>query len=167
MRYNYTAIPYITSAAYDNDGNLFVAGYGLTSGNSLLLAELAKGGSTLVAMAVPPKLRYGAIRWDGQYIAIVTAGFRARAAEVQQLAVTGSSVQIVHSAKLKPGRADAPVGINFAQQRNVMVMQVGHHTLAFWKYPNGGRPEQTIDLGKGNQNLAGWPVFSAGSTSKR
>lgn len=74
---------------FDNQGDLFILG---TSPSRAVLAELPKGSSTFVDIAVNAVVRAPAqVQWDGQYLALAELGNRV----LYRLSVSGSTARVV------------------------------------------------------------------------
>ena len=65
--YNDANIPHMSYASYDGAGNLFLDG--VTSSHKVVVAELAKGGTHLQAIALNQTIaNAGGVGWDGTYL---------------------------------------------------------------------------------------------------
>lgn len=129
------------ACAYDNMGNLFIDGYD----NSLkfALAELSKGSSTFVGIAVPKKIRvYSAIQWDGKYVALGNVDKN----RVYQLQISGAKAKIVGSTPLTDGNhVDFFSVVKLGSGKTKLVgPDYGGANVKIWEYPAGGVSIKTI-----------------------
>ena len=130
--------------AYDDNGNLFVNGYGGSSGSEFALAELAFGASSFTA--IPLSYLVGGpdqLQWDGSYLAYQT---NARYGKISRLQVTGSSATIVGTVSFKGVRHGATQSwiydghITFPYN----IRGSSANVISSWNYPKGGKATNTI-----------------------
>lgn len=122
--------------AYDSSGDLYVDGYGDKS--SFQLAELPAGADQMIGLPIPALNNKdhgaGGIQWDGQYVAIEDWQKRV----IYRLAVSGSQASI--AGKLRPGGIGKRYSAQFSIQGKSLLFPLTYGRLAFYKYPQGGRP---------------------------
>lgn len=144
-------VPLGTSSlcAYDNDGNLFVYGYGLVEhgmpGAISGVVELQKGTKKFRAISFPPSsppYEPRALQWDGQYLAIGGQPASLERYEISRFnAIDKGTVpfNVLHevgSAWIQGGKV---VLINFGGQGSYPPVQID-------RYPAGGNPIRTLDV---------------------
>jgi DNA-binding beta-propeller fold protein YncE len=121
---------------YDSAGNLYVDGYGAKS--SFQLAELPKGGDTLVGLPINELNNKdhgaGGLQWDGQYVAVEDSQKRV----VYRIAVSGSQASIAD--RLRPKGIEHRYAAQFSIQGKSLLFPLTYGRMAFYKYPQGGRP---------------------------
>lgn len=121
---------------YDSTGNLYVDGYGAKS--SFQLAELPKGGDTLVGLPIEELNNKdhgaGGLQWDGQYLAVEDSQKR----DMYRIAVSGSQASI--AGKLRPKGISNRYAAQFSIQGKSLLFPLTYGRMAFYKYPQGGRP---------------------------
>jgi hypothetical protein len=124
-------------AAYDDSGNLFVAGSTAQQSGEPIFAELLKGSSKLTTISIPNvPCCNGGMQWDGQYFALQVN------LTIYQILVTGSSGKVVNTIQLKdPGwynllRSEFWID----RQRSQVIIPVQRHNrhLGIFGYPEGG-----------------------------
>ncbi|HEY2554080.1 MAG TPA: hypothetical protein VGI15_02425, partial [Candidatus Cybelea sp.] len=116
---------------YDDKGDLFVDGF---EGSSPALAELPKGGSTFVPIALSHGLLFpGAVQWHGRYLAVGDQSAHA----IYHFAIRGGNAKEIGVTQLG-GSSDI---VEFwIQKPDVVGADAGNETAAIWKYPSGGAP---------------------------
>ena len=119
-----------SAIAYDDSGNLFVAG-------AHAVKELSQGATALraVVWSGPRRARVGAMQWDGRYLAIENApSTKTAVATVSRYAVNGTHLTFVDSIALASSAAPlrfAVLGEQLFAPATAGVAQYG--------YPQGGR----------------------------
>ena len=126
--------------SYDDKGDLFVdASYDVAS-EAFAFVELPKDGKSLQAVTLNRSFRVpgGGVGWDGKHVVVGDS----KPSVIYRFAINGSSGTQVGSTRLRGARSIAQflvignqiVGANFNGE-----------SVAFWSYPNGGMPTQTIN----------------------
>ena len=138
----------ILSCAYDDKGNLFIAGRSAKLG-SFRLAELRKGASHFTHVSLPKQpvsLQASHVQWDGTYLALTllkTVQGKVEATLIYRVRVsgkTGTIVSVTHlnSSGTQPLSTWIEGGIVAANQTETP------HDIGFWQYPSGGMPIKVI-----------------------
>ncbi len=126
------------TCSYDNNGNLFINGGAFPQP---ALFELPKGAKKVVNITLPAmnglKKAAGAIRWDGKYLAFADAEHT-----VYLLAISGTKARIAGRVRLDGVKHIENIWI---EQNSIAASSPGE--VLVWKYPAGGRPIRTINLG--------------------
>jgi hypothetical protein len=131
--------PFTSShCAYDNNGNLFIAGFAVTS-DDLKIAELPKGGSNFSTLSIDKTGKAdGSIHWDGKYMAVSTQASEGHV--VYRFTVQGSQATVVQTV-----RFTRQVTGFFWIQGHVLIAARRvrgdrfNPAIALWHYPRGGR----------------------------
>jgi hypothetical protein len=129
---------------YDKQGNLFVDG---EAAGSIYFgfAELPTGKARFTDISVNGAFTdAGAVQWDGRYIAVQTLGSGRSPALIYRLQVSGSTATIVGTTTLRSNRNRYNGGQFWIQGSRVIGPDNSGETVAFWKYPAGGRGLKTI-----------------------
>lgn len=137
---------------YDDAGNLFVDG--LDSSENFELAELPSGSATLQTIALNQSVGFpGGIQWDGQYVAIGDQYYdNQHKSAIYQVSVSGSSATVEGTTVLG-GSCDALQFVissagshkKSRQQANTAIApDVCEGSVAFYNYPSGGPPTNTL-----------------------
>jgi hypothetical protein len=127
------------TTTYDSSGDLFVE-QTYNPGKLQATAWLQKGGSTFQPFALKPhrSTGYGALRWDGQYLA---NGILVHKADVKRYAIIGNYAEVVGSVQLN----NYDVGRPFWIQGSGLTAVCGQYaSVCFYNYPAGGNPTKTI-----------------------
>ena len=143
--YDDSAVTGYTFCTYDEEGNLYVAGY-QTYDYGPRLSELKRGDSAFIGIKVNHLSRGGpgTLQWFGGYLAYATLrGFGGKVAHdaVQLIKITGSKGTIVGRTRFHGGQPWMWI------QGNIMI---GPHKIkygrgiAYWSYPAGGEPIKVI-----------------------
>lgn len=137
-------------AGYDNNGNLFVTGYGYNGNPTFGVVELEKGAQKFRNISFPPSSPFGGyepepVQWDGQYIAIGTAVSVVRY-EIQNFTAV---------AKGETEFRDLHTLANaWIQDRKIVVVNIfgsgGYPPVQIDRYPAGGKPIKTPNGFSGN-----------------
>jgi hypothetical protein len=149
----------ILYCGYDNNGNLFIGGYGP---QHFAMAELAKGSSSFSNISLNQTIvNPGQIQWDGQYLTVQEQQHPV----IYRVAVSGSQASVV-------GTTHFLGPIVYASQSwisggtVVMWMKRRDHgiprAIGIWKYPKGGKPLTLIN-GHGYLEVYGVTVSVAPS----
>ncbi len=130
---------FVESCVYDNAGNIFLSGISVYS--KFILAELPKGGDSLVEIATDIKTDDPtALRWDGEHLAVIIIPDRRGGAQVKQLEISGSSARTVgkvHIFPTKHGYFRHPYGWI---DSNAFFWTYNNEYLGVWDYSQGGKP---------------------------
>ncbi len=126
---------------YDNNGNLLIDG---RNDQKPAFAELPKGSNDFTVFSIPESVGApGQVQWDGKYITYESYDLTR---QIFQLSVSGSEAEIVSSTKFKsmPKRSYPSwiYGSNVVVPYNIRGIRA--NVIGVWKYPNGGRPVNTI-----------------------
>ena len=154
--------------AYDNRGNLFIAGSG--SSSLFALAELPKEDDTLINLAVNEN-GFTSIgdfmNWDGKYLAINASpgSGRFRPQLIYQVQVSGSTASVVRALHFHHWVGE---GQSFSLQGAYLVSSEGGRDehlrrVALWKYPAGGQP---VMFASGHAFCWGFTVSVAASAPR-
>jgi hypothetical protein len=133
-----------TYCTYDDSGNLFVNGYGGSSGSDFALAELASGASGLTTISVSNAVgNPGQLHWDGKYL--VYQSF-SKYGKLSRLQISGSSATIVGTITLKGIKHHVSQSWLYNGQITVPYSVRGQraNVISTWNYPKGGRATNTI-----------------------
>ncbi|MGA8575525.1 MAG: hypothetical protein WB609_07555 [Candidatus Cybelea sp.] len=118
---------------YDNRGNLYVDGSGVTP-----LARLRKGRSTFEPITVDQTIEFaGNVQWHGGYLAVGDQ----ETSNIYQFAINGTAATKAGTTTLDGGDA---AGF-WIQNHDVIALQGGN--VGIWSYPAGGPPVDTIAAG--------------------
>lgn len=135
---------YYYGCSYDDKGNLFADGWDAYLGDTFALAELTKAGR-MKGVTLLPNLKpvlLGAVRWDGQYVAIANAGF------IFKYAVQGHYAYYRGFTSLTSHWS--PIGLFWitnvgGSQKILAPDHLGNDAaVQLWNYPAGGKPTATI-----------------------
>jgi hypothetical protein len=143
----YTA-PLSYTSAYDDQGNLFLAGSFGTG-----IAELPSGSQTFTSISLNEDVgNIGPVQWDGSYITLQPIQGPLR---IYRIAVSGSSGTVVGETKL--GRYMKRIGNSsiVPSDGTFVVPFSSHgsqtHTLGIWNYPKPGHVIKLINkIGAGD-----------------
>jgi hypothetical protein len=140
--YSDPEVPTFAACSYDDRGNLFID----SSGASDPLAELPKGGKSIIGIAFPA-YSLGNIQWDGHYLAIQNRIHGNKGpATIDQVQVLGSAARIVSTTYLYANRnKQEGAGIQFwiVGDRILMPSVIRNGldaVIGVWSYPGGGKP---------------------------
>lgn len=149
---------------YDNQGNLFMDGFG-ASGTEL--AELPKGGSTITDISLGNQNIGGnpwSVQWDGTYITI--EGVLNTNATINRLQISASTATIVGQTTFN--EVTHGVRGSWIQGNKVLLpwgpMRSGHAKIGIWPYPAGGKVSRIFnnkDFGTGLTHLNDLTISSA------
>lgn len=135
-----------SSAAYDNDGNLFVMGYIFDEPD--VFAELPSGGSQLENIAINQYFYDSpGIQWDGQYLAV------AAQQSISRVSVTGSNGTVVGTTVLRLDPHFQGVAGLFLIHKGVLITPFNNGSnsrVGFWNYPAGGKPVKVLKRYEGS-----------------
>jgi hypothetical protein len=126
------------SAAYDDEGDLFVSG--ITASSGYVLLELSKGGNSFETITLHPNIRPGSFQWHRNYLAVGSFDgiyhFAIRGTKGREVGFTPIDGFLVAQFWISDGYV---VGANPANENAEM-----------WKYPVGGPVFETL---QGNFDL--------------
>jgi hypothetical protein len=149
--------PYCTGMAsayfdgYDDRGDLFVDG--ITSGDTVGVVELPKGGSTCENITLSQSLEFpGGIQWYDKYLAVEDQ----EAQVIYHFAIHGTNAKEIGTTELG-GSLDVPAF--YIQKPYVVGADAGNDNVEMWKYPAGGPVFKTI---QGNFDLPVGLIVSVG-----
>lgn len=136
-------VPY--RCAYDNAGDLFVNGNGVSAYN-FELAELPKRGDSLKAITINPTFEGGGevpLVWDGKYITVgILNGNTGNSLTIYRFAVNGSKGTQVDSVTL-----NSLIVEDWLVRSNRLIASSGFNpngVVGYYDYPAGGSPTKTI-----------------------
>lgn len=148
-------IKHVAFCGFDSKGNLFIDGTGM--GGAFQLAELPRGGTALVDIAVSaPIIAPGQVQWDGTNLAVGDAG--ATPSVIYQLSVSGSTAGTVGTTTLDGTKSVRQFSIEGSQ----VIGPDFNAAVGIWEYPAGGNPVTTITSVRGYG-----AAVSAGTGSER
>lgn len=134
VKYRATFLP--TGVAYDDRGNLFVAG----RAGLLALGELARGKHKVWTFSVPGYDFFGEVRWDGKYVDVSAYEY------IVRFAIDGKTAEPAGSVILDVGKYVGGYCINGS---NIVATNwLGSRTYPWvarvFNWPDGGSPTKTI-----------------------
>jgi hypothetical protein len=146
--------------AYDNDGNLFLAGVE----NSDSIVRFANGSFTTVTLNQTFNYLWD-LQWDGKYLAIDDFF---ESGKIYRVKVSGSTGTVKQTITLGGGRF---YGYFTWLQNGAFISPVGGNArrLAFWSYPSGGKPIKKFsakDIKSGRGPIRGITVSVAPSRTR-
>jgi hypothetical protein len=124
---------------YDNQGNLFVDGYG---GALIDLAELPSGSGSFEIISINQSIGGNpwSIQWDGKYMTV--EGISEKSVQLSRLQISGTTATIVSTTKFS--RTMSKARASWITGSTVLVPFGNIHGIGFWKYPNGGKAERVF-----------------------
>ncbi len=135
--YSDANIPHMFYAGYDGAGNLFVDG--TTSSRKVVVAELAKGSTHIVAIPLNQTIATaGGVAWDGTYLDVADVS----ASVIYRFKIAGGKGTKAGSIPLKDS---AYVDEFSIQGPQVVVPDYINGKVRYYKFPGGGTPVKTID----------------------
>lgn len=146
------------SCTYDNEGNLFLVGNGLS--------ELPKGSQTFTRVSLNKSIqRVGQVQWDGTYVTLQSIG---SPATIFQIQVSGSAGTVVGETKLSRYMRNEQYSWITASDGTVAMPFSQHGTettqIGVWKYPAGGHANKVIKkIGAGDHGFGSVTVSVAPS----
>jgi hypothetical protein len=128
------------SCTYDDQGNLFVDGYGYNSMSPFVFGEVPKGEWKFKAIGLHPiPFQPAAVRWDGKYVAVAVTGY------IYRFAIRDRKATNVGSLHLDDVYWIAGLWIRGAKVIVTDRSGSGYYPQAlFYAYPAGGEPTRTI-----------------------
>jgi len=127
---------------YDSSGNLFVLGDSYPGGQGPQFYELPKGGTSLVAVKLPTKVKgIGQVQWDGRYLTIASMS----GPTVYRLVIKNNTAKVVGTSQFGGVASKAQQSwihdglIVFPFNVRGTAPNVGA-----WNYPQGGAPIATL-----------------------
>jgi hypothetical protein len=133
-----------SSAAYDDNGDLFVDGIGGYNSYPTRYGELSSGSGSFTDITLNESLLSpDYLQWDNGKLLIQNVG-RARNSLISQVRISGSSGVVVKTISFNKWTAN--VGLPDIKG-DVMVAPTGHGAprhVGFWKYPKGGKPTMIL-----------------------
>jgi hypothetical protein len=129
------------SVGFDGSENLFVDGSNM-NGNQFEMAELPKGGTTLVAVTLNQPISIpGGVHWDGKYLAVGDQVCINCASIIYEFSMSGSIGS-------KVGETDLTNSCDvikfWLQGKRVIAPNDCTPNVMYFKYPAGGDPTKTI-----------------------
>ena len=142
MASNFNFLQY---GGYDPKGDFFAFGdYGTEFSGEGELAELPKGGKSIIPVLVNQHIYADEVQWDGKYLAIGGNGYPDQPVPVYQVNVSGSHATVVNTVELEDSH-ETRVRQQFWIQGNRIIQGFDHvRDLGIWRYPQGGSPASTI-----------------------
>lgn len=132
--------------AYDDNGNLFVEGYGAGSGVHVALEELTRGARLFEQITLQNVPAYpNGLQWDGNYLAVGTgtlSGPSSGDTYVYHMRISNAFAKTIATTRLKENGPTA----NFFIAGSTIVVSGGETqpNVALFPYPTGGSPSQTV-----------------------
>jgi hypothetical protein len=137
------------SLTYDNQGNLFAVAIPGGSDRSAGLIELPKGASRVGSIGwngMNPS-HLGAIEWDGRYLAVETPESGSRSITISRYRVNGG--QATSAGRIAFAGAGSPLQFSIHGGQVIMpnpsVSGAGAAAIAFYSYPGGDGPRQSVE----------------------
>jgi hypothetical protein len=129
---------------YDSKGNLFVDGYGGSSGADFALAQLPSGAFGFTIIAVNNSVRNpGQLQWDGQYLTYQSLN---KYGKLSQLEIDGSSAIIINTITLEGIKHHVSQSWLFDGRIVVPYVIQGQrvNAISIWNYPEAKRATHTV-----------------------
>ena len=127
---------------YDGAGNLFLDG--VRKSGSFELAELPRGKRAFIEIALHRNIAApGQVQWDGANVAVGDTG--AKPSAIYQFSVDGRKATEVGSTTLDGTKSVRQFWI----EGNTVVAPDFERDVGFWRYPQGGKPTDTISAVSG------------------
>ena len=163
--YNSGFGPWGESASYDNAGNLFVDG---VSESGIGLAELPQGGGSFSSISISPPIatHVGRLQWDGTYLTLESGVGLQRQPNlltINRLSISDSIATVVSTTTFKNIRRDALWSWIY-DDAIIVPDGRGCRNVAYWKYPNGGKPTKTLKAPAGKTAIISAVTISVGSS---
>jgi hypothetical protein len=130
---------------YDDSGDLFVDGFGLTG--RAALSELAKGAATLASLRLQPQVGWAAgLAWDGQHVAmgdsVADKFMPSQPPNVIYLLTVGQGLAQLDQTMPLGGAGDV---VQFwLHGKTVIAPDARNEDVGFFRYPQGGNPTKMI-----------------------
>jgi hypothetical protein len=136
--YSNPAMYHYQSCAYDDVGNLFLAG----SGGSSSFAKLPKGSSTFINYTLPFS-GVGGMVWDGTFLAVGSTV--SSHATIYRLKIATGKVRVKGTVALQRGSHQVRLAYFWVENHN-LVAAFGQLSgfVGFWDYPTGGALEKLL-----------------------
>lgn len=127
---------------YDSSGNLFVLGDSYPGGQGPQFYELAKGGTALVAVKLPKKVKgIGQVQWEGHYLTIASMN----GPTVYRLMIENNTAKVVGSSQFSGVATKAQQSWIY---NGLIVFPFNVRgtspNVGVWSYPEGGAPIATL-----------------------
>lgn len=128
------------------------------------LAGLASGSDSFRVIALNKHLKDGfqqSVQWDGSHMTISNSEDPAHdPVSVYRLRISGDTAAVIGTTQLH-NRKNHHAGQSWIQGNTIIgIDYTGYRDVAFWAFPNGGKPEQRITRvgGLRTENLYGVTV---------
>lgn len=159
---DYPAIGLMLWCGYDDKGNLFVDGIPSGGSSEFGLAELPRGGKSLITIKTKGIRFPGAIQWAHGKLTIGDPSYKTGSV-IHQVQISGTTAKNVGLTVLKDSYE---VFEGWIAGNMVIGPDEGNSTdiVQLWKYPQGGKPTGT--LSKGNSGFFNGPIGAAVSVAK-
>lgn len=150
--------------AYDDAGNLY-----LSAGNSVHppymdIVRMSGGSGVFQTLNVSKKVYQPAcLQWSGSYLTVTSGGNRTPLA-VYRLAISGDTAKVVGTTVLA-SKKNKMMGQSYIQGHTIVATDYtghGYQNIAFWAYPNGGKPQRRIKRAGGPAEQLSGVAISAG-----
>jgi hypothetical protein len=139
--------PFVTEyVTYDDDGNIFAAGYPGGSDPWLVLGELPKGARELEHIKLDKRTGApGSIAWDGTRVAVGTGGFVLKGApRIYRVKISGTSGRVTgETVPRDPAMYVRPI-FSLLAGSVVSIAGSAGDRVDVWPYPSGGTRTQYI-----------------------
>ena len=133
---------------YDDKGNLFADGLGLTGGFKFV--ELPHGGNAFIKIALDQKLHWpGGVQWDGQYLTAGDQGLFGKNSVIYQFVIDGNRGTTVGSTPLLGSFEVAQFWIDGSRIIGPDSGRESGNGVRIWRYPTGGHPRRSLIDGFG------------------
>ena len=155
------------TCSYDDKGNLYIGAS--TQSQLFVIAELPKESNTFITISVDAAFRGGNfLQWDGKHVAVTNAA-PSKPVRVLQVAIAGSSGNVVKTTKLQGSLAY--VKYFWIQDGTIVTPRGGGgwraRVIGLWKYPAGGKTFGTITLPKNKGSIASGITISRGVSQSK
>jgi hypothetical protein len=139
----------VHSCAYDDAGDLFIAGPAYRSGSPLALAELVKGASSFQQISLNQQVGsmgadYG-VQWSGKELAVTELPQRGRgSAVIYRVAISGAVGSVNGSTTLETHSKKNSLQSAWTWIVGGSVLAPSRAGIEIWSYPKGGKRKALI-----------------------
>jgi hypothetical protein len=140
-----------SSAAYDDEGNLFIGGMGYGSGSPYEIAELPEGSSQFTNIEFSKSITChlsdnckNTVQWNSGYLAVTKPTDDHGTPIVYRVRLSGSNGAVVGSTRFRGAFVGRQSGQCSWIQGDRIVLSYRTGSVAIWMYPAGGKILQLI-----------------------